>query len=546
MMNKLNLMVKIGVTFVIYLILAGCVTQPQKKYLNTDVKGIFEPIKQGEKLYPVVLSVSFNTGNTFPYLLVESLSEKTEILGKNKIYSINVINNHASSSTFVYSGKLPAGEYRLTELSTLNSGGGVPDYRYISLSNKNEVGLVSNFKVEENTTTDLGRIILTHANDKYFISRAENIPSNKSLVTKLGKNYLEAIYKDRIFTGWEQPLTRQEKHFGNIEKILPFGMNCIKEKKDNVILAASKIGSVFYLPLENKVKNSKIIQTKDGLNLHCITVKENSDFDFLAYGEMNALYKYQKVNDVLTPIDTGNLPIGIVVSVVGDEKNGWFIAHLVDKKVTIYRSDRLEKGDWKPMVTKDTYHNPLINGFWMWEDDKGFDYAEMFGSINRFDYATKKWTENRVPNDANITKLVINPDQSFSLITSMKSGLAGVFANQFNSKDHGVTWQKIDSPFKVNMWPIQYSKQGDRYVVATAFSPKTLALTEDMGKTWQKHQIMPYSSIVVLNSGALLNIRSTVNYATVTLSEDKGKTWSGIYNSHNKALENLEKSSPKR
>ena len=85
-MNKLDLILKSSIALVICLVLQACATTPQSRQMNAFAKNIFEPVKQEEKLYPVVLSIGFNTGINFPTLLVESLSEKTMIKKNNKIY----------------------------------------------------------------------------------------------------------------------------------------------------------------------------------------------------------------------------------------------------------------------------------------------------------------------------------------------------------------------------------------------------------------------------------------------------------------------------
>jgi hypothetical protein len=256
---------------------------------------------------------------------------------------------------------------------------------------------------------------------------------------------------------------------------------------------------------------------------------------------MNTLYKHLKGSDVLTPIDSGNLPIGIISSIVGDDQNGWFLSHIVGRKATVYKSNRLENGDWKPIVQKDILDNFWgLSGFWMWEDEQGFSYADMYGKINHYDYTTKKWSENKVPNNENISQLVVNPDKSISVITS-KRGFAGIFSNLFNSNDHGVTWQKVNSPFKVNVFPAQVSKQGDLYISGAQFNWDKLAISEDAGKTWQMHQIMAPSSIVPLNSGALLNILYSGQYALVKISNDKGQSWKTLYSTYNRNLKDLSK-----
>lgn len=541
-MSKFNL--RLGVTLIALVLLQACATTPQPKITNKQAKGVLESIKPDEKLNPIVLSISFNSGIIFPSLKIESLTEKTAIQKNNKIYEIKIINSDVSRSTFIYSGQLPAGEYRIVELSNYQpsinpylSG----KFQFINLNDKDKPHPMGTFKVLENTTTDLGRINLTHANDAYLIARSEKHSSNKDLINKLKNNYLEAIYKDKILNGWTQPVTTLEKNIGDESKMLPFGMQCFKELKDNTIIASSKIGSVFFLPRQDTNKKTKIFQSNDNLAFDCITVKENYNFDFLAYGEMNTLYKHLKGSDVLTPIDSGNLPIGVISSIVGDDQNGWFLSHIVGLKATVYKSNRLENGDWQPIVQKEILDNFWgLRGFWLWEDEQGFSYADMYGKINHYDYITKKWTENKVPNNDNISQLVVNPDKSISVITS-KRGFAGIFSNQFNSNDHGITWQKVNSPFKVNVFPAQVSKQGDLYISGAQFNWDKLAISEDAGKTWKMHEIMAPSSIVTLNSGALLNILYSGQYAVVKISNDKGQSWKTLYSTHYRNLKDLSK-----
>ena len=56
---------------------------------------------------------------------------------------------------------------------------------FINLIGENKVDRIGTFKVTEDTTTDLGRMLLTHANDAYVFSRSENHPSNKNLIASV-------------------------------------------------------------------------------------------------------------------------------------------------------------------------------------------------------------------------------------------------------------------------------------------------------------------------------------------------------------------------
>lgn len=537
-MNKLDLILKSSMALVICLVLQACATTPQSRQMNAFAKNIFEPVKQEEKLYPVVLSIGFNTGINFPTLLVESLSEKTMIKKNNKIYKINVINAEVSRSTLIYSGKLPAGEYRIVELG--NSIAGTSNF--INLVDENKVDRIGTFKVVDDTTTDLGRLFLTHANDEYIFSRSENHPSNKSLITKFGDKYFQAIYKDKVLTGWTQPITEIEKKFGNENKLLPFGMQCFKETQENRVVAASKIGSIFSFSLADDIKDrkekAKILHSEDGLAFDCITVKEGVDFDFLAYGEMNGLYKHQRGSDALSPIDAGNLPIGIILSVFGNDKAGWFIEHSVGLYTTIYHSDRLEKGDWKPIEKRQTIISGLPNTFkmfWTWEDKTGFGYAHINGDLHYYNYKTKEWRHSKTPDKKIIRQFTSNPDQTLSV-------LLGLGDHPFITKDQGLTWQKLEIPFSINYAAPKFSTQGDIYAIDGGFLRSTkLAVSQDNGKTWENYtNVLAPASITVLDSGRLLSAYAWNDYAVVEFSEDKGKTWKPVYSTYNKKLKEFE------
>ncbi|WAU74136.1 WD40/YVTN/BNR-like repeat-containing protein [Acinetobacter sp. TR11] len=538
-MNKFDLILKSSIALVICLVLQACATTPQSRAVNGHAKNVFQPNKQEEKLYPIVLSIGFNTGMNFPTLLVESLSEQTMIQKKNKVYEINVINADVSRSTLIYSGKLPAGEYRIVELDKSIAG----TLNFINLIGENKVDRIGTFKVTEDTTTDLGRMLLTHANDAYVFSRSENHPSNKNLINKFGDKYLQAIYKDKVLMGWTQPITEIEKKFGNENKLLPFGMQCFKETPDNRVVAASKIGSVFSFSLVDDIKDrkekAKILHSEDGLAFDCITVKEGADFDFLAYGEMNGLYKHQKGSDALSPIDTGNLPIGIILSVFGNDKAGWFIEHFVQSStglyISIYQSDQLEKGYWKEVVKKQIIEMPNFKMFWTWEDKTGFGYAHMNGDLHYYNYKTKEWQHSKTPDKKIIRQFTSNPDQTLSV-------LLGLGDHPFITKDHGLTWQKLEIPFSINYAAPKFSTQGDIYAIDGGFLRSTkLAVSQDNGKTWENYtNVLAPAFITVLDSGRLLSAYAWNDYAVVKFSEDKGKTWKGIYSTYNKKLKELE------
>ncbi|ESK56238.1 hypothetical protein [Acinetobacter tjernbergiae] len=463
-MNKLDLILKSSIALVICLVLQACATTPQSREVNEYAKNILQPHKQEENLYPVVMSFSSNSGIIPFSLIVESITEKTLVMKKNKNYLIGVINGGVSRSTQIYSGKLPVGEYRIVQIgASTESVNGRED---------SPLSYMGTFKVEKDKTTDLGRLILTHANSAYLLARLESFNSNKDLITKLGDQYFKAIYTNDDITGWMKPITDAEKEFGNIEGLLPFGMQCFRETQDNRIVSASKIGSVFSFSddIKDKKEKAKIIRSKDGLALECVTVKEGTDFDFLAYGEMNGLYKHQKGSDALSPIDTGNLLIGIILSVFGNDKAGWFIEHFVQSStglyISIYQSDQLEKGDWKEVVKKQTIEMPNFKAFRTWEDKTGFGYAHINGDLHYYNYKTKEWQHSKTPDNKVIRQLASNPDQTLSV-------LLGLGDHPYITKDHGLTWQKLEIPFSINYAAPKFSTQGDIYAIDGGFLRST-------------------------------------------------------------------------
>jgi hypothetical protein len=551
MNNSVNVLVKMSAIAVLGGLLQACATAPVIRQADAISKNVLKANSANEKLSPVVLSIVHNVDRMYSTVMVESLTEKTAILQKNKIYSLNLVNEHISRSTLLFSGKLPAGEYRFIQLQSFTPG------MSYSLNLEKSSSRLGTFTVAEGKTTDLGQLILTHANSAYVLARSQTHTSNQNLVARTGKELQQAIYANTELTGWNQPVAEFDQLAEKYASALPFGMRCIREQQSSSLLAASNMGSVYSLATKKQVEpatpllqgsaaqqsqeKSRVYTAPDNYFLECVNLKESNDFDFLAYGEMNALYKHVRGSDTLTAIDTGNLPTGIIFSVVGNNRDGWFLGSVIGSMATIYHSDSLEKGDWQVVVSKKVQDSWLgLNGIWMWEDEQGFDYADMYGSIHRYSYSTKAWTENKVPGNANISRLAVSGDKSVSVITS-KAGFGGVFANQYISQDHGANWKKIDSPFKVNVWPPQSSIEGDLYIAGGGFSWGELAVSEDSGKTWQKRNIMPWSYITVLPSGKLLNTAFSSPLSVVDYSVDKGKSWTRLYSTFNRKLAEQQK-----
>lgn len=511
------------------MLLQACVSPPKTPMLATDgtAKSVLTAPKADEKLYPVVLSISFNIGETYDSVLLSSMSEKPFLSSRDKTYELNLINADEASSTFVYSGKLAVGEYRLAQLSKWVVGNGT---QYINIIEQNADQLGS-FEVKEDTTTDLGRMVLTHANQSVFITRLAEYPNNKAVVNRVSEAYNKAIYPYPAIAGWNKPISKFEQGVSKMARAFPFGAHCVQEQKDGSILTASKMGGVFYFPPAKAEDKGSVIHADTTYELTCMSLKEQDDFDFLAYGEMNALYKHIKGDKLLTAIDTGNLPLGQIMYVVGNNRDGWFISLKKGRKATIYQSASLSSGQWSPVVSDIKLQGYglfqlLLPALWMWEDANGFSYAETNGTITRYTYASKSWSKNKAPNNAKVSNFSVNPDNSVTLVTT-----GGFMAKQYISKDYGVSWKRVYNPM-AGVLPLQYSSQGDIYATSFGFFEliNKLSISEDQGKTWRKIEAWPNSQFTILPSGALVNSATPYNkYALIALSLDKGKTWKPLY-----------------
>lgn len=548
MNNSVNVLVKMSAIAVLGGLLQACVTAPKTPMLRTDgaAKSVLDEPKENEKLYPVVLSITFNTGTSYDSVLLSSMSEKPFLSSRDKTYELNLINADEASSTFVYSGKLPVGEYRLAQLSKWEGTG----TRYINIVEQNADQLGS-FQVKENYTTDLGRVIVTHANQSFFIVRSNDLPSNQDVIKKLGGGYEKAVYSGNQLTGWSKPVSSFEVAILNYAKKSPSGMRCIQEQKDGSIIAASKMGAVLYFPPRNSGLQAKVLSSGSMDELTCLTQKNEKDFDFLAYGKMGALYKHVKNSEVLTPIDRGNLPAGQILSVVGNSSDSWFITVKKGKQAAIYRSDVLDDGKWQVVADFPKLETGLVGveflgqtipGLWVWEDAQGFSYIDSNGAISRYVYATKSTIKNSIPEKGTqIISFTTNPDGSIGILTTNKSGLAGAFAKQYLSKDYGATWNKFKSDYTVNAWAPQVSAQGTMYIVAgTPFSSNVMSVSEDNGKTWDQRPVAKFSNITVLDSGRLVMTSAFLPDSNVLISDDKGKNWKILYSTYSKKLAEMQ------
>jgi hypothetical protein len=538
-MNKREKLLKGTVIAIAGVLLQACVSAPKTPMLATDgtAKSVLTEPKENEKLYPVVLSISFNTDATYDSVLLSSMTEKPFLSGKDKTYKLNLINRGEALSTFIYSGKLPVGEYRLAQLS--QSVDTTTHYINIADQNADQLG---NFQVKEDYTSDLGRVIVTHANDAFFIVRAQDFSSNRDIIRQLPDNYEKAIYSTNRSAGWNQPVGSFELAIQSYAKKSPSGIRCIQEKKDGSLLAASKMGAVLYFPSQNSAEKAAVFSSGSVYGFNCLTQKDEKDFDFLAYGEMGALFKHVKNSNILTPVDTGDLPLGEILSVVGNSLEGWFITVKKGKQAAIYRSNVLDKGKWEVFADfpklETLVLGQIVPGVWVWEDAQGFSYIDTNGTISRYVYASKLTKKNSIPDKGTqIMQFTNNPDGSIGILTTSKAGLAGAFAKQYFSKDYGENWSKFNSAYHVNARAPQASAQGTLYIVAGhAFSPTGMSVSEDNGKTWQKRQVATNSSLTVLDSGRIISMPVFSRNSNVFISDDKGKDWNLLYTTFSKKL----------
>lgn len=480
----------------------------------------------------VVVSV---TGNTARVSQFDSINIKQYIKPEPGIapikgeYILLQVSEGLARDTSIFVGAVPEGDYVFDKLSDNKTR------KFIQLNEKS-VERLGIFHVKAGAVSDLGRIVVTALNTRVIIGRSQRVRSNAELVKRFAPANA-GIYAGEVNEGWIAPRDKSDL----VEEYalqFPVGADALTELPNGWVIGASRLGTVL---LRTPAGSWRGVRSDSLESLLWVKPYESDKSALIAVGEFNTMLRLDRQGHLVS-IDPGNMPPGNLLFIDGSDSVGWFVAQQHGTEVTIYRSSKLEAGDWQP-VKKESVATSFWNGannFWAWPTKDGFAYAVSEGKIHYYDFAKETWTERSAPKNARFIRIAPQPSNTLGALTSPGAGAGGILATDYLSRDGGATWTEIGSPFTVKVFPPYVAPSGSLLLLGGAFGSPELQESKDMGKTWHKisDKVSLEEQIVVLPTKGLFLVSTGQQFglASIKHSEDGGATWKTEYSNFDKAV----------
>jgi hypothetical protein len=504
-------------------LIAGCVTPVQ-------VVSLRPPTERAPAADEGVLAISFtvNTGSVgqFDTLVLKREGDPDpKTAGAQYEYSVPELTGRVARDTSLFVASLKEGNYSIVRLYD-------SDMRMtFTPGEKNKT--LGSFRIVPGKLTDLGRAVITPINFEIAVGRSTLLKNNDALLSRFAPS-TKNFYKEVLPQGWNTP--RHERDFMESFALThPVGISTIVELKDGRVAAATRLGTILL-----REPNGRWRPLRTGTLDAWIGVAPASapDAILVAVGEYSNIAKVD-ADGKFHPVDRGNLPIGTLIFVAGDSAHGWVVAHRLNDKFTLYRTDSLENPQWTPVLT-DTLKISFWSGaqqLWLWQTKDGFGYGRSTGEIRFYNMATRGWTDRISPEKKTVLAMVASPG-GLGIITSPGGGLGGVTATTWISKDDAQTWEEAGTPYKVKVYPPKVTASGIMLQSGGVFGKDTLQGSKDLGKTWyllsDKVALadailpLPTAGVFKLDNAGLNGGRSL---EIISHSADDGATWNREYSS---------------
>lgn len=467
----------------------------------------------------IVASVTSNTSQVTAADSIELLRVSKDENGFSQSYTLKQVVKGLARDTSLFIGVIPAGEYEFKQFSSFP--------QYVTLSAENRA-LIGRILVKPGQKIDLGRLILTPVNTKVIIGRSNKVKSNLPLLREFAPEHA-TLFSGEIVSGWETERNANDR----IEEYAlnrPVGADNPVEDSEGRIIAASRLGTVLIRGKDGRWSGLR----SDGLEslIHAIPTN-TAAASIVAVGEFKTIVKQVPGSNSLTSVNTGNLPAGNLLFIAGNEVDGWHIIHQQSDLVRVFRSDKLEAGNWLELRREKIATNFwTANSFWFWRASNGIAYAVSDGRIHILNFKTKTWIEKNVPGGNGFTRVTATLGDTISV--AGKSAFSPLFHDAFFSNDAGTTWKPVpDVPhqLKPTFNPLQRGKNGEIYLKCVSNGIYYIVASSDEGATWEnRSEVSLLSRLHTFPSGAMLIISDGLNgLFDLRYSSDGGKTLSYEY-----------------
>lgn len=488
---------------------AGCATP------TTAVKGIASGEAAANEA-TLVFSVTSNSARVQQFSGLEVTRPAADGLPAHT-YVVPPVAREVTRDTALFSGHLPAGEYKVTRL--------LFGQAFVTLSPGGRE-MLGAFKVAPGGTVDLGRLVMTGQGNQIALGRSRLVQGNAELVRQMVPQ-LRAAFDKPSSGGWVQPPSEEDRVEAG-SRLRPVGADGITELRNGEVAAASRLGTVLMRSTSGQWAAARTGRLE---SLLWLTPDDTESSRLIAVGELNSIFRMRR-DGQFDALDAGNLPPGNLLFVAGNDQVGWFVAHQRESKVTLYKSPAIDRGQWAPLREIDiafSFWNGA-NAFWAWPTAAGFAYATSAGDIHGYGFASAQWSRHQAPGGDRIININRGHDGSLGLLTSPGGGFGGAFAGSHLSRDGGARWQEIKQPFTVKVTPPLMTGPRTLLVAGGVFSSPELQGSDDLGATWQRFSVAvgindalvwtPTRGVFAVDSG-----RNSFGLATIRHSSDQGRNW---------------------
>lgn len=416
-------------------------------------------------------------------------------------HELRYVTRDLSSSTALYLGTVPPGTYHVRRL--------LSGSRYVQLQERTSEALGA-IRVQPGKVHDLGRLVLTGHNQQVVLGRSAAATSNAELVRRFTPEYA-AFVSGPVEAGWVGPRGPDDR----VEEYAlanPVGVRGLVAIDGGDVAAASRMGTVLLRSADGRWRAARLGSPEA---LHWVAPLAGGDDRLVAVGELSTIAVLGR-DGKLRRLSPGNLPAGNLLFVAGDAASGWVVAHRDGSAVTLFHSERLDGGTWKPLRREE--RTVLQDGpFWFWRTEAGFGYANGTVSTYWWDRATRRLVERKVPSERGIT--VVAPCGPRGVCVRLADFLPSVYA----TSDEGRTFRELSPPDKLRP-PTQLP--GGRFL-HRQFIVDKLWVSDD-GQSWEEAGSVRTGENVVAVPGVGLFAIDEGEIAGITsirFSADQGRSW---------------------
>jgi hypothetical protein len=481
-----------------------------------------------------LLSVSLNTLRLITVTQVEVTRDPEGSQKSGSAYRLTPVSTGPSLDTVLLAGKLPPGNYEVTLVNDAFS------QRNVTLNPVSRQA-TGRFAVAEGQSVDLGRLVVTAANQRLLVGRSRLPSRNVELLRALDPERAADFVSQPVVPGWLAAPTEVDitESYGLGR---PLGARSIVEAADGRIVVASRLGS---LHVRSRDGQWSVLNSDRQEALHYAAPVDLPDAVTLAVGDHSVILRQPLGARALVAVDSGNLAPGRLFFIAGNAKVGWYLAQHTGKKVRILHAMALSGGNWS-VIREEEGASTWRTGPsqpWFWPTANGFAYASLRGQIHAFDFTAGQWTQRASPLPAPFLNVVSNGDGSVGALTLSTSGLGGPHARSFISKDGAATWQELTPELKGSDIAPVVLANGTLLLPGGGVDKAVLQASSDGGATWApRGEIEKTSLLRAMPSGLLLMVANhPLGFFSIDVSKDGGQTWRHELSHFDRGIYELEK-----